>query len=105
MKLVHIDDPITFLCNGQASVCDVVNSVDRAGFLTESMQSFKHADEDKTWVRGHHLPDSDAVRALKAAAAMSETPTDPRADAERLLAGLGSNFLAAEELVRAVNKP
>src|SRR5690349_13754965 len=106
---VTIDDPITFLFENKASVCDIVEMVTRDGFVTAAGGfQFLHADEDKTWVRGHHLPNSEAVKALKATAAMAEPmalppgipgppPSGPPAAldsyVEMLGGGFGSNFL------------
>jgi len=83
--LVTIDDPVTII-EAHRVVLEWVDQIHRAGFYVRSQtrdasritiaeldKSYRHDQEGTTWARGHHLPDSEVVVALRAAASLVES--------------------------------
>lgn len=80
--LVTIDDPVTII-EPHRVLLEWVDQVHRDGFYVRSLTSgshitigtlekerIRHDQEGTTWARGHHLPDSEVVVALRAAASL-----------------------------------
>lgn len=74
---VNIDDPITYV-EGPLTILDHVEAVQREMFTSGGHRIFRHDAEGANWLRGHYLPSSDAVKALKAATAMVEIAPMPQ---------------------------
>ena len=83
--LVTIDDPVTII-EPHRVLLEWVDQVHREGFYVRSTTSgshitigaleknrYRHDREGTTWARGHHLPDSEVVVALRAAASLVES--------------------------------
>jgi len=68
---VQIDDPITHVA-GPAVILEVVEAVQRDVFMSTTGRVFRHDQEGTAWARGYFLPETDEVKALRAAAAMEE---------------------------------
>lgn len=80
--LVTIDDPVTII-EPHRVLLEWVDQVHREGFYVRSTTSgshitigaleknhYRHDAEGTTWARGHHLPDSEVVIALRAATSL-----------------------------------
>lgn len=73
--LVTIDDEITVV-EPHRVLLEWVEIVERQGFRVRSRRGgqgdevYNHDQEGVTWARGHHLPDSDVVVALRAATSL-----------------------------------
>lgn len=80
--LVTIDDPITII-EPHRVLLEWVEIVERQGFRVRSRRGgqvadpvYSHDQEGVVWARGHHLPDSEIVGALYAAAALEHARED-----------------------------
>lgn len=73
--LVTIDDPVTII-EPHRVLLEWVEAVNRDGFIVRSQSeqtyasNHRHDAEGTTWARGHHLPESATVIALRAAASL-----------------------------------
>lgn len=72
--LVTIDDPITII-EPHRVLLEWVDAVSREHFIVRSHnKNYHHDAEGTTWARGHHLPDSEVVVALRAAVSLIPAP-------------------------------
>lgn len=83
---VTIDDPITIV-EPHRVLLEWVEAVHRDTFTVRSYQGtkgppaagvYRHDTEGTTWARGHHLPDSDVVVALRAATRLGRVHEEAR---------------------------
>jgi len=70
--LVTIDDPVTII-EPHRVLLEWVEEVRRDVFHTRAQEDrgYRHDQEGVVWARGHHLPDSEVVTALRAATSLN----------------------------------
>ncbi len=111
--LVTIDDPVTII-ESHRVLLEWVEEVKREVFVVRSFgDSYRHDAEGTTWARGHHLPDSEVVIALRAATSLApsapspaEDPRDREMELVKRMAiyGLPGGGVSSQELARLIDE-